>query len=213
MARALLCMCALTFTTCCCRPSAAPHTGKDSHGQGHQQQHQAVSVGTQEKAAEPKCSPRAPKGLVAGLGEKGCRLRGDMGQEGRPTLTYVDTGNQPGLEGPGLQGSEHIVMCAGEEVLWENAPAQQEGNSPWQSRPWCKAGSSPGDCTNNPAVPRESLLRSLFFPLNFSDEGSNSRSNGTDLTGDQRCRQQSQDLSQKSSPLCSLELPPDGSGS
>lgn len=42
-----------------------------------------------------------------------------------------------------------------------------------------------GDFINNAAVPRDSLLRSLFFPLNFPDEGSNSRSNGTDLAGDQ----------------------------
>lgn len=140
------------------------------------------------ETAEHKCSLRAPKGLFAGLVRRGCAA-GCTGQEGHPIQTRVDTGNQPGLEGPRLRGSEHIFMCAGEEFCGKmRSPAgpRQEGNSPWQSRPRCEAVSNPGDCTNNSAIPRESLLRSLFFPLNFSDEGSNSRSNGTDLAGDQR---------------------------
>lgn len=41
------------------------------------------------------------------------------------------------------------------------------------------------DSRNNPALPREALLRSLLFPLNFPDEGSNSRSKSMDLAGDQ----------------------------
>lgn len=45
--------------------------------------------------------------------------------------------------------------------------------------------SSFGDCRNNPALPREPWLRSLLFPLNFPDEGSNSRSDSVDLAGDQ----------------------------
>lgn len=70
-----------------------------------------------------------------------------------------------------------------------SGPAEpwQEGNSPSRDghRREGSAVSSSGDFINNSAVPRESLLRSLFFPLNFPDEGSNSRSNGTDLAGDQ----------------------------
>lgn len=70
-----------------------------------------------------------------------------------------------------------------------SGPAEpwQEGNSPSRDGHWLEgsAVSSSGDFINNLAVPRESLLRSLFFPLNFPDEGSNSRSNGTDLAGDQ----------------------------
>lgn len=64
--------------------------------------------------------------------------------------------------------------------------AWQEGNSP--SGAAIARGLRRGkfrDFINNWAVPREASLRSLFFPLNFPDEGSNSRSNSTDLAGDQ----------------------------
>lgn len=79
----------------------------------------------------------------------------------------------------------------GGEVLWENAigPGRAAAGRkfPHQGQPSVR-GLSCGDCRGlhkQPGVPRESLLRSLFFPLNFPDEGSNSRSNGTDLAGDQ----------------------------
>lgn len=61
----------------------------------------------------------------------------------------------------------------------------QEGNSPSGAIALGLCCRQFRDFRNNSAIPREALLRSLFFPLNFPDEGSNSRSNSIDLARDQ----------------------------
>lgn len=81
--------------------------------------------------------------------------------------------------------SKEGLYCG--KMLLGLAEPEQEGNSPSSTGHGRKgsAVSSSGDFINNPAVPREALLSSLLVPLNFPAEGSNSRSNGTDLAADQ----------------------------
>lgn len=194
-------------------PTPSPPINQRDHGQGqwptrHQHRHCTVSTGSQEKAAQAKRSPPALKGLGAcparWEGAMHAARGGAWREEGLPSpprsLRTTAAGGAAGpippadprgpRRLPGIWADLHVCGRGGRfcgKMRRGPAGPRQEGNSPQQSGHWCEgsAVSSPGDFINNSAVPRESLLRSLFFPLNFPDEGSNSRSNGTDLAGDQ----------------------------
>lgn len=71
-------------------------------------------------------------------------------------------------------GKEEGRFCG--KMLSGPAEPWQEGNSRTRDghQREGSAVTGSGDCTNNPGVPRDPLLRSLFFALNFAAEGSNS---------------------------------------
>lgn len=129
------------------------------NGEGHR---------TRQSPKRPRREPRSSGGAGQGCAGVSSASRGRRGS-GRPEQIFTRTrGRSVGKRYRARQSRGRKEVPPAEAAIGARARLP-----------------SSGDSINNSAVPRDPLLRSLFFSLNFPDEGSNSRSNGTDLAGDQ----------------------------